>query len=54
MNTNEVMQQLESLGSEQTRKTLCKHGANEPIFGVKIGDMKQFLVKKNKGLKCFT
>ncbi|MBA3925679.1 DNA alkylation repair protein [Listeria rustica] len=48
MNTNEVMQQLESLGSEQTKKTLCKHGANEPIFGVKIGDMKKFLVKKIK------
>lgn len=48
MNTNEVMQQLESLGSEQTKKTLCKHGANEPIFGVKIGDMKKLLVKKIK------
>ncbi|MBC1604515.1 DNA alkylation repair protein [Listeria rocourtiae] len=46
MNTNEVMQQLESLGSEQTKKTLRKHGANEPIFGVKIGDMKKYLVKK--------
>ncbi|MBC1459140.1 DNA alkylation repair protein [Listeria newyorkensis] len=48
MNTNEVMQQLESLGSEQTKKTLCRHGVNEPVFGVKIGDMKKLLVKKIK------
>jgi 3-methyladenine DNA glycosylase AlkD len=49
MNTvAEVMQELESLGSDQTVKTFRRHGANGPMFGVKIGDLKQVL-KKIKG-----
>jgi 3-methyladenine DNA glycosylase AlkD len=40
MTLDEVMAELESLGSEQTRKTLRKHGATDPFFGVKIGDLK--------------
>lgn len=39
MHVNEVMQELEVLGSEQTRKTWCRHGAAEPMFGVKFGDL---------------
>lgn len=39
MNLNDAMQQLEALGSEQTRKTWCRHGAAEPMFGVKFGDL---------------
>lgn len=39
MNLNESMLELESLGSEQTRKTWCRHGAAEPMFGVKFGDL---------------
>jgi hypothetical protein len=45
MTAAEVMQQLEKLGTAQTRKTLARHGCPEPFFGVKIGDMKK-LVKK--------
>lgn len=40
MTAKEVMDYLESKGSEQTRKTFINHGAVEPFFGVKIGDMK--------------
>ena len=39
MNLNDTIQQLEALGSEQTRKTWCRHGAAEPMFGVKFGDL---------------
>ena len=39
MDLNEAMQELEALGSEQTRKTWCRHGAAEPVFGVKFGDL---------------
>ena len=39
MNLNETMRELESLGSEQTRKTWSRHGAAEPMFGVKFGDL---------------
>ncbi len=47
MTAKEVMKDLESMGSEQTRKIYKKHGANCPIFGVKVGDMKK-IVKKIK------
>jgi 3-methyladenine DNA glycosylase AlkD len=48
MTVSEIMQELAALGSEQTKRTLMRHGAVEPFFGVKIGDMKP-LVKKLKG-----
>lgn len=44
-----VMKELESLGSEQTRKTFARHGAEESrMFGVRVGDLKGVL-KKIKG-----
>ena len=44
-----IMQELEKMGSEQTRKTLMNHGAPADMFGVKVGDMKTIVkrVKKN-------
>lgn len=33
------MQQLEALGTEQTKQTFIRHGAQEPLFGVKIGEL---------------
>ena len=47
MNVDQVMAQLEAMGSEQTRKTFRNHGAPESMFGVKVGDMKT-IVKKVK------
>ncbi len=47
MTASEVMQALEMMGNPGTKKTLTRHGAKEPFFGVKIGDMKN-LVKKIK------
>ena len=36
-----VMKELKSLGSEQTRKTFARHGADPSrMFGVKVGDLK--------------
>ncbi len=48
MTSKEVMQQLEKMADAQTKKTLVRHGANEPFFGVKIADMKQAIQKKVK------
>ncbi|MCB1276311.1 DNA alkylation repair protein [Prosthecobacter sp.] len=42
------MQLLASKGSEQTKQTYKRHGAPEPMFGVKIGDLKP-IVKQIKG-----
>ncbi|MEN9867731.1 MAG: hypothetical protein RL748_3321 [Pseudomonadota bacterium] len=39
MELDEVMAQLEALGSEQTRKTWRRHGVAEPMFGVLFGDL---------------
>ena len=48
MKLKEVMTELAAKGSESTKRLLMKHGAKEPFFGVKIGDMKP-LAKKLKG-----
>ncbi|GGE69058.1 DNA alkylation repair protein [Priestia taiwanensis] len=52
MNLQEIMIELEKLGTEQTKKTFMRHGAPEPFFGVKIGDLKKLVkhVKKNQEL----
>jgi len=42
------MSRLEALGTEQTRRTFRRHGAVEPFFGVKVGDLKP-LAKQLKG-----
>src|SRR5262245_10690245 len=47
MTAKEVLAQLKKLGSEQTKKVLMKHGAKEPFYGVKVGDLK-VLQKKIK------
>lgn len=45
MDVDEVMKQLESMGNPQTVKTYRRHGANGPMFGVKIGDLKKIVRK---------
>ena len=47
MTLQETMQALEAFGSAQSKKILERHGAREPFFGVKIGDLKK-LVKRIK------
>jgi 3-methyladenine DNA glycosylase AlkD len=52
MNLEEIMKALEEMGTEQTKKTFLRHGAREPLFGVKIGDLKKLVkyVKKDQEL----
>ena len=40
MTLAQAMAALEAKGSEQTRKTYLRHGAREPLFGVKFGDLR--------------
>lgn len=40
MTVAEIITQLEELGSESTKRILMNHGASEPVFGVKIADLK--------------
>lgn len=52
MKLEEIMSNLEELGSEQTKKIYLNHGVKEPFFGVKIGDLKKLVkyVKKDHEL----
>jgi hypothetical protein len=52
MTYQEAMTALEKMGSPSTKKVLLKHGAVEPFFGVKVGDMKSIVkaVKKDHEL----
>ncbi|MBC5772807.1 DNA alkylation repair protein [Pontibacter sp. KCTC 32443] len=52
MTVQEVLLHLETLGDQQTKRTWLKHGAQEPFFGVKVGDLKpiQKRLKKNYNL----
>ncbi|SEG08467.1 DNA alkylation repair protein [Paenibacillus sp. UNC499MF] len=52
MNFEMVMQELESLGKERTKKMYMSNGAHEPLFGVATGAMKPMakIIKKNQPL----
>ncbi|MDQ0185261.1 DNA alkylation repair protein [Cytobacillus sp. FSL R5-0569] len=52
MTYEEIMQKLEKLGSDQTKRIFLNHGVKEPYFGVKIGDLKKLVkyVKKDQKL----
>ncbi len=43
-----VMQELEALGKERTKKTYISNGAHEPLFGVATGAMKPLSKKIKK------
>lgn len=52
MTCDEIMQQLEAMGTESCKQIFLNHGAKEPLFGVKVGDLKtiQKKIKKNHSL----
>lgn len=45
MNLEQVMQELEALGKERTKKMYLSNGAQEPLFGVATGAMKPIAKK---------
>ena len=47
MTSSEILKELKSLGQESIKKVLLKHGINEPLYGVKIEELKK-LQKKVK------
>lgn len=52
MTAIEILDELKQMGNESTKKIFLNHGAKEPFYGVKVGDMKkiQKKVKKNQAL----
>ncbi|MFM7149285.1 MAG: DNA alkylation repair protein [Gemmataceae bacterium] len=48
MTAQEILEELRSLGSDTIKKTLIKHGAREPFYGVKVQDLKKIQKKVKK------
>ena len=48
MTCDEIVNELRSLGSENIKRVLIKHGAQEPFFGVKIEDLQK--IRKRIGM----
>jgi 3-methyladenine DNA glycosylase AlkD len=42
MTAPQIMKELKSLGTEAYKRILCNHGAKEPVFGVKIEELKKY------------
>lgn len=51
MTTKEILSELKEYGDEQTKHTYMKLGAKEPLFGVKVQDLKKILKKTKKNHK---
>jgi 3-methyladenine DNA glycosylase AlkD len=51
MNVQDVLKELSSYGDERTKNTHMNHGAREPLFGVKVADLKKILKKTKKNHK---
>ena len=49
MTSTEIMKELKTLGTDAYKRILCNHGINEPMFGVKIEELKKYQkrIKKN-------
>ncbi|MHC1778328.1 MAG: DNA alkylation repair protein [Lentimicrobium sp.] len=48
MTADDILEELRSYGDPQTKKTLMRHGAREPFFGVKVADLKKILKRTKK------
>ena len=51
MDLHEVLIELESYADQRTKSTHMKHGAKEPLFGVRVADLKKILKKTKKDHK---
>lgn len=48
MTAAEILSELEPLGREGYKEIMCNHGAQEPLFGVKIEDLKKIQKRVKK------
>ena len=48
MTTKEILSELEKYGDEKTKNTYMAQGAKEPLFGVKVQDLKKILKRTKK------
>jgi 3-methyladenine DNA glycosylase AlkD len=48
MTSAEILKQLKALGSDSYKKVIFKHGITEPVYGVKIEELKKFQMRIKK------
>lgn len=48
MTAAEILTELRSMGNESTRQIFLRHGVTEPLYGVKIEDLKKILKRTKK------
>ena len=48
MTADEIVKQLKPLGTDSYKRVMLNHGAREPLFGVKIDDLKKIQKKVKK------
>ncbi|WP_078128959.1 DNA alkylation repair protein [Leptospira alexanderi] len=48
MNVDQIMKELETVGTPSVKKIFINHGAKEPLFGVKVADLKKIQKKVKK------
>ena len=48
MTAKEILEQLKPLGKDTYKKVLLNHGVKEPVFGVKIEDLKKIQIRIKK------
>ena len=48
MELTDILEELEGYGDTGIKKTLINHGAREPLFGVRVQDMKRIVKKVKK------
>ncbi len=51
MTLDQVMKELKSYGNETTKRIFINHGAREPLYGVKVQDLKKIVKKIRKDYK---
>ena len=51
MTSAEIIEQIKSMANEEAKKMYLKHGAKEPFYAVKIGDLKKIEKKVKKDYK---
>src|SRR6188472_4433679 len=51
MTADEIVQEIKPLGRDSYKKVLLNHGIQEPIFGVKIEDLKKIQKRIKKDYK---
>jgi 3-methyladenine DNA glycosylase AlkD len=48
MSSKEILKQLKTLGSDSYKRILLNHGVEEPVYGVKVEELKKFQKKIKK------